>query len=298
LTRHPLFLPYFALVLVCFFWGTTYLGIRMALESFPPVVLMASRFLLSGTLILVGGRLLGYALPRGRELLLTAISGLLPLGVANGALTLSETLIPSSLASLYITTSPFWMVGLEALTGGDRLRWRTLAAMLIGLSGTALLLTPDGAGFTANKWKGFLLLQLGNFAWASGSVMFRRRASAGAAKSNPVVSGGVQQLATGLAMIPLFAVFPTSPIEWSTRGTLALLYLVFFGSIVGYSAFVYCLDKLPLPLVSIYTYVNPLVAVALGWIFYREPAGWREFAAMAVIFTGVYLVKRSQAVRG
>jgi drug/metabolite transporter (DMT)-like permease len=296
LPRHPLFWPYLSLVLVCFFWGTTYLGIRMALESFPPVVLMASRFLLSGSLILFGGAILGHHAPRGRELWITAASGLLPLAVANGALTLSETLIPSSLASLYITTSPFWMTGIDALTGGEKLRARTVIAMLIGFSGTALLLSPDASGLSANKWKGFLLLQLGNIAWAAGSIVFRRRAPRGERRSNPIVSGGVQQLATGLVMLPLFAVFPTSPIEWSWRGVGALLYLVVFGSIVGYSAFAYCLDKLPLAMTSIYTYVNPLVAVALGWIFYREPAGWREFFAMAVIFTGVYLVKRAQRV--
>jgi drug/metabolite transporter (DMT)-like permease len=294
LPRHPLFWPYVSLGAVCFFWGTTYLGIRMALESFPPLVLVASRFLLSGSLILIGARLLGYTLPRGRELCITALSGVLPLGVANGALTFSETLIPSSLASLYITTSPFWLVGLEALSGGERLRVKTLLAMLVGFSGTALLLAPGAAGFTANNIKGFLLLQLGNLAWAAGSVLFRRRGQAGATRANPIVGGGIQQLATGLIVGLLLLILPQPPVQWSTRGTLALFYLVTFGSIVGYSAYVYCLDKLPMSMVSTYTYVNPLVAVSLGWLFYREPAGWREFAAMAVIFLGVFLVKRSQ----
>lgn len=267
----------------------------MALESFPPLILVTSRFLLSGALILGAARLWGHSLPRGRELLLTAVSGLLPLGVANGALTYSETMISSSLASLYITTSPFWLVGLEALSGGDRLRGRTLAAMLVGFLGTVLLLTPGAAGVSANNIKGFLLLQLGNFAWAAGSVLFRRRSASGAPPCHPIVAGGVQQLATGLAVGCVLLLAPTqAPIAWSSRGSLALLYLVFFGSIVGYSAYVYCLDKLPMSLVSTYTYVNPLVAVSLGWLFYREPVGWREFAAMGIIFTGVYLVKRSQ----
>jgi len=299
LTRHPLFWPYAALAAVCFFWGTTYLGIRVALESFPPLVLLASRFLLSGALIVGGAVLWGVALPRGRELWITALSGLLPLGVANGALTFSETLIPSSLASLYITTSPFWLVGIEALTGGDRLRLKTLLAMLVGFGGTALLLAPDGSGFTTNNLKGFLLLQVGNVAWASGSVLFRRRAQGGGAKANPIVGGGIQQLATGLTVALLLPVLPDSVVRWpqmhvSLPGLLAVLYLVLFGSIVAYSAYVYCLDKLPMSIVSTYTYVNPLVAVALGWLFYREPAGWREFAAMAIIFLGVFLVKKSQ----
>ena len=267
----------------------------MALESFPPLILLASRFLLSGAVILVAARLWGHTLPRGRELALTAVSGLLPLGVGNGALIYSETMIPSSLASLYITTSPFWLVGLESLAGGERLRPRTLLAMLVGFFGTALLLVPGEAGFSLSNVKGFLLLQAGNLAWAAGSVMFRRRTATGDARCHSIVSGGVQQLATGLAASALLLMLPAQvPIVWSERGTWALLYLVFFGSIIGYSAYVYCLDKLPMSLVSTYTYINPLVAVAFGWLFYREPIGWRVFVAMSTIFVGVFLVKRSQ----
>jgi drug/metabolite transporter (DMT)-like permease len=102
----------------------------------------------------------------------------------------------------------------------------------------------------------------------------------------------VQQLAAGLAFVPLTLVVPESPIHWTTRGVIALLYLVVFGSIVGYSAYIYALDKLPVPVVSIYTYVNPVVAVSLGWLFYREPFGQRELIAMLVIFAGVALVKK------
>jgi drug/metabolite transporter (DMT)-like permease len=266
----------------------------MALESFPPLVLLASRFIISGALILIGARVMGARIPRGRELVVTAVSGLLPLGIANGGLIFAQTLIPSSLASLYITTAPFWMVGIEALSGGERLRPKTFLAMLVGFSGTALLLMPTEAGLSANKWKGFLLLQIGNVAWASGSVLFRRRAQGNAPKAHPIVGGGIHQLAAGVAGSLLLLFIPQPSIQWKLSGVLAVLYLVFFGSIVAYSAYVYCLDKLPVSMVSIYTYINPLVAVSLGWLFYREPVGSREFWAMAIIFTGVYLVKRSQ----
>ena len=102
----------------------------------------------------------------------------------------------------------------------------------------------------------------------------------------------MQQLAAGLILAPFALAFPGHPVHWSTRGVSALLYLVFFGSVVGYSAYAYALDRLPVAIVSIYPYVNAMVAVFLGWLFYREPFGLREAVAMLVIFAGVALVKR------
>jgi drug/metabolite transporter (DMT)-like permease len=107
-----------------------------------------------------------------------------------------------------------------------------------------------------------------------------------------VVAGGVQQLAAGLAMIPVALASGNLTVHWSTRGVSAILYLITFGSLVGYSAFVYAMDKLPVAIVSVYPYVNAVVAVSLGWLFYREPFGWRETGAMLVIFAGVAVVKR------
>lgn len=282
-----------ALCAVCFFWGTTYLGIRIALESFPPVVLMASRFIISGLVILIAARVTGSALPRGQELWRTALFGVMVLGVGNGCLAFAEQWIPSGLAALFITTGPFWMVGIETLVpGGARFHPPALAGMLIGLAGVVFLLSRDGglSGIHGNTLAGFLTLQLGCLGWSLGAILQRRQVGV----AHPIVSGGVQQLATGLVfLIP--ALLERQHITWSTRGALAILYLVIFGSIVGYSAFIYSMTKLPVSIVSIYNYVNPVVAVSLGWLFYREPFGMREMIAMAIIFVGVYLVKRYSA---
>ena len=291
---HPQMKPYAALAAVCFFWGTTFLAIRIALESFPPLLLLATRFLTSGSILLVIAWLRGATFPRGRELVMTALYGLLPLGVSSGALTFAQTWIPSSLASLYITTSPLWLVALDALIpGGETLRGRTLAAMLVGFAGTALLVFPRNLqeGFSRANVMGFLILQVGNIAWGLGSLLFRRR-NIGA---HPFVSGAVQQFFSGALTLGLSFLIPHGAVDWSTRGVCAVLYLVTFGSIVGYSSYIYALEKLPVSIVSLYTYVNPVVAVTLGWIFYRERFGQRELAAMLIIFFGVYLVKRSQA---
>ncbi|HLK21177.1 MAG TPA: EamA family transporter [Bryobacteraceae bacterium] len=288
---HPLFQAYLALAAVCFFWGTTYLGIRMALESLPPLMLVGLRYTISGSLLLLIAYFAKAHLPSGRELGYTALFGIIIIGIGNGCLAFAEEWIPSGLAALFITTSPFWMVGMEALIpGGERLHAPTLLGMLVGLAGTALLVAPNAIqqGIGGPSLKGFLLLQFGCCGWGFGSILQRRHAT----KAHPVVSGAVQQLATGLVFLGPAFLTKTQAIHWTPRSMAAVAYLVTFGSVVGYSAYLYALDKLPVSVVSIYNYVNPVVAVFLGWLFYRERIGWREILSMLIIFAGVALVKR------
>jgi drug/metabolite transporter (DMT)-like permease len=281
-----------ALVSICFFWGTTYLVIRMALESVPPLFLVSGRFLLSGSMMLAAAWWAGIRLPRGRDLLWTSINGVLILGIGNGCLVFAETWIPSSLAALFISISPFWMVGLEAaVPGGEKLRLPVLAGMIAGLAGAAILVGPGimDSGFSGNTWKGFLILQLGSASWGLGSILQKRHRS----QTHPVINGAIQQLAAGLAFAVPTLVSGQLPNSFHWKGMGAVLYLVIFGSIVGYSSYIYALDRLPVSLVSIYTYINPVVAAILGWMFYREPFGRREIIAMAIIFCGVAIVKTS-----
>ena len=128
MSQNPLFKAYFALALVCFFWGTTYLGIRMALESFPPLVLVSIRFLISGGILLAFALARGMRLPKGRAFILTAGSGILTLGVGNGCLVWAEMHVSSGIAGLLTTISPFWLVGIEALMSGAALLGLSLAA--------------------------------------------------------------------------------------------------------------------------------------------------------------------------
>ncbi len=296
MTRSPQFWAYAALVSVCIFWGTTYLTIRMAIESFPPLLMVSVRYTLSGLILLGVAAARGAHLPRGAELRRTAINGVLVLSVGNTCLALAEQWIPSGMAALIISISPFWMVGLDSvIPPRQRLHAPTLLGLFVGLCGAALLVGPGalagGANATALR-NGFLILQFSSFSWCFGSLMQRRQS----ARAHPIVSGGVQQLAAGLAVLPLALLNPL-PAHVSTRSLLALLYLVVFGTLVGYSSYVYAMAKLPVAVVSIYNYVNPVVAVFLGWLFYREPFGMREATAMGVIFIGVAIVKRMERRR-
>lgn len=281
---------YLALASVCFFWGTTYLGIRMSLESFPPIKLLCIRFLISGTLALAVAMMIGKKLPPMREILWTSLFGLMMLGGGTGGLIFAETFIPSGIAALFITTQPFWMVGLETLLpGGDRFHLPTLGGILVGFCGVLILFAPGANAdqSAANLFKGFLLLQVTCAFWCSGAILQRRQRT----QAHPFMSGAIQQLATGIAAIPLLLLVPEPAIQLSDRGLLAMGWLVVFGSIVGFSSFIYAMEHLPVAVVSIYTFVNPLVAVSLGWLFYREPFGWREAAALVLVFAGVGLVK-------
>jgi drug/metabolite transporter (DMT)-like permease len=263
----------------------------MSLETFPPLVLVTVRYLLSGSIMLLFARARGLYLPRGRELATACISGFLTLGVGNGALVFAEVLVPSGIASLIISISPFWMVAAEALLpGGERLHAPTLGGMAVGLAGAALLFTPDPDTHGINRalLTGFLILQVGMVGWSFGSIYQRRKSG----KAHPVVAGGVQQLAAALILLPFSLLIPQPSLHWSVRGVSALGYLVVFGSLVGYSAYVYAMDRLPVAIVSIYPYANAVVAVFLGWLFYREPFGPRELVAMAIIFAGVAVVKK------
>jgi drug/metabolite transporter (DMT)-like permease len=278
---------------VCVFWGTTYLGIRIAIQDLPPFTLVATRFLISGGLMLMGAKLSGAYIPQGRELWQTAGYGLLTLGIGNSCLAFAELLVPSGLAALLVTTAPFWMVGLEAmLPDGEALHLPTLLAMAVGCGGVGLLVAPllgsEGSG-AIGILPGFLLLQLSCAGWCLGSLLQRRQPS----KAHPFVSGAVQQFATGLVISIPAMIFGPKP-HWTPRAMGAVAYLAMFGSIVGYSAYLYALQNLPIAISSLYTYINPLVAVLLGWLVFREPFGKWESAAVVVIFVGVYLVKRAQ----
>jgi drug/metabolite transporter (DMT)-like permease len=297
LRDHPHFTAYLALICVCFFWGTTFLGIRIGLDSFSPVVLVCLRNLISGAITLSVAAAIGAHFPRGRDLWITAGYGVMVIGMGNGMLAVAEQWIPTGLASLFVTTSPFWFVGIDALLpGGERLHGPTVRGLLLGFAGVLLLVAPAAwTAITRHTFAtggavvlAFFVLQLSGASWALGSLLQRNRRS----RAHPFVIGGVQQLSTGLALL-VPGVFQLPSAHWTARGMAAIVYLAIFGGIVGYSCYALALSRLPPATVSIYTYINPVVAVFLGWWVYRERFGPREAGAMAIIFAGVAMVRQA-----
>lgn len=285
-------IAYAALGAVCLLWGTTYLGIRIGLESLPPLYLIAIRYTISGC-ILVGAALASSRLPPKRELLLTAVYGVIMIGIGNGCLSVAEVWIPSGLAALIYSTCPFWMVAVDAvLPRGRKPSAFTLAGLAVGVAGVVFLIFPEArkGGWHSGTILGVIVLQVSALGWATGALLQKRVQTTVPA----IVSGGVQQLAAGLTMFLPAMLLESAPRQISTRSEFAIAYLVIFGSLIGFTSFVYAMQNLPVALVSIYTFVNPVVAIALGWLFFREPFGVREFVSMAIILCGVAIVKRSE----
>jgi len=237
-------------------------------------------------------------MPRGRELWTTALFGLITLGLGNGGLTYAELWVPSGLASLFVSTSPFWFVGLDAVLGGGQpLHAPTLRGMLVGSAGVALLAAPAAwsavsGGEHSNLWMGLVALQISAGGWTFGSLLQRRQAT----RAHPFITGAIGQLATGIVFaIP--AVLEPQPIHWNAKGVGAIVYLAIFGGIVGFSCFMLVMSRLPVAVATIYTYINPIVAMFLGWLVYSEHVGAPELIAMVIIFAGVAMVRRASRAR-
>lgn len=285
---------YGAWAAVCFFWGTTYLAIRVGLETMPPMLFGGTRFLIAGSILfLVMSRLRGARLPIGREWFDIGLVGLMLLGVGTGMVVWAEQWITSGMAALLVATSPFWVAGLERLfNDGERVGARHIAGLLIGFGGLVLLVAPDlfGAALNGRYLLGVLAIQIGCVSWSAGSVYAKRRPSG----VSPMMSAAVQMLVAGVALTLVGTVAGEwGAMSFSGRSLGALMYLVAFGSIVAYGSYTYAIQKLPLSIVSTYTYINPVIAVLLGWLVLSEPMGWRVVAAAAIILGGVALVKTS-----
>ncbi len=290
--KHERGLAYAAFATVCIVWGTTYLAIRVAIETIPPMMLTATRFITAGLIMLAVAHLRGERIPRNaRTLANLAFVGLMMVGIGNLAVVWAEQWVPSGLAALFVATAPFWMAMLEGLrAGGERLDLRGAMGMLIGFAGVALLITPHGAGaaFDMHFLIGALVMQIGSIGWQLGSV----RAKYHLKGVSLITSSALQMLFGGLIVGVVGILAGELPRYHVTPRTLsALIYLTLLGSIIAYSAYVYALAHLRTSQSSLYAYVNPVIAVIAGWLILGEELTWVSVLAMVVILGGVALVQ-------
>jgi drug/metabolite transporter (DMT)-like permease len=280
---------------VCVVWGTTYLAIRISLETLPPFLMAAIRWLAAGSILAVALKLRGERLPRPSAWPSLTILGILLLGFGNGGVVWAEQTVPSGLAAVLVATCPFWMVGIDVLMpGGEALTLRRTAGLVVGFGGIVLLVWPEiQVGPSGRDFmNGVIATQIACLGWAAGSAYARRRGRGQAKDENVLATAAFEMLFGGLVLLGLGMVrHEAARLVFTPRTASALAYLVFVGAIGGFTAYAYALKHLPVATVSLYAYVNPIIAVILGTLILNEPFSARMAVSAAIVLTGMALVR-------
>ena len=279
--------------LVYVVWGSTYLAIRVGIESFPPLLLAGSRHLLTGLILYPLLRWKTGVRPTAQHWRMSFITGFLLLFVGNGGVCLAEQTVPSGVTALLVATVSLWMVLVDWLRpGGTRPVPRVMAGLILGFGGLALLVGPKNLGGSGRVDPlGVGILLVASLAWASGSVYSKH---AGGLSGSPLLGAAMQSLSGGIVLwiagIASGEIRSLHLAAISLRSWLALGYLIVFGSMVGFTAYIYILKKSTATRVATYAFVNPVVALFLGWLLVGESITLRTIIAAAVILTAVLLV--------
>jgi drug/metabolite transporter (DMT)-like permease len=283
--------PYLAWVAVCLIWGTTYLGIKIALETIPPFLMGGIRYTTSGLVLAAWLLARGRRLPATREWGRLVVLGFFMLMLGNGGVVWGEQFVPSGLTAVLIGTSPFWMVSVDAmLTGGRQLHAREWVGLSIGFAGIVLLVWPDitaGGMVGRNFGMGVVAIQVACAGWAVGSAYTRRHVM----PKDVMGAAALQMFFGGLFMLAAATISGEWPdLAFNSRTTAALVYLTLVGALIAFAAYSYALKHLDMAIVSLYSYVNPIIAVALGSLILGEPFNARMAVAIAIIAAGVMVV--------
>ena len=289
-----------ALLALYIVWGSTYLAIRFSVETIPPFLHAALRFLISGAILFIWRRMAGDPAPTLSNWKSTAIVGAALLLGGNGLVAWAEQSVPSGIAALMISTSPFWLVLFESLrAGGSKPTWRSIVGLIVGFAGGCILIGP--AEITGGEGSfdtfGIILLLLAPLFWSLGSIYAR-----GADMPKSTLLGTGMEMLTGAV-----ALFIVSLVKGelngfsfglvSMRSWLGLAYLITFGSLVGFVSYGWLLHNAPVSLMSTYAYVNPVVAVFLGNLFADEPLNARILIASAIIIGSVIFINSARQAK-
>jgi drug/metabolite transporter (DMT)-like permease len=281
-----------AFATVYLFWGSTYLAIRVAVETMPPFLLAGARFVIAGVLLFGWLRLKGVPLPEKKQWFNAAIAGVLLLLGGNGLVVWAEQTVSSNLAALLVALTPVWFALLDwSRPAGKRPALHTVIGIVVGFGGVALLVSghnSSGIAISQNPW-GVIALVLAGFSWASGSLWSRYHAK----PESPWMNAALQMICGGASLL-LVSCCRGEPTHFyftqvSVQSWLAWVYLIIFGSWIGFSAYVWLLKTTTPARLATYAYVNPVIAVLLGGLILREPLGQRALWAAGIILIGVVI---------
>jgi drug/metabolite transporter (DMT)-like permease len=285
------FRAYLAWIAICIIWGTTYLAIRVGVEHIPPMLFAGMRWIIAGSIFISILKLLGKTFPKKEDILHIGIMGLAMLGFGNGLVVVGEQYISSGLAALLITTVPFWVVGMETISKrGPKINVKIISGLIIGIVGISLIFGSDWEDLFSTQYLfGVLSIFGAVVAWSFGTVYSKYKK----VNAHPLVSASIQMLIAGVVQLILGTILGEfNQLSFSSDGLLALIYLIIAGSIFGYGSYIYAIEHLPLSLVSTYAYINPVIAVFLGWLFLDEKLNLMIGIGAVVIILGVILVKQ------
>lgn len=285
----------FAFAAVYLIWGSTYLAIRFGLETLPPFLMSGIRYFVAGLFICAFARLRGAKGATYAQWVRASLIGFLLFVVGTGGIVVAEKSLPSGLVSLMVATVPIYVILMEWLRPGGRNPGAlTLLGVIVGIAGMIILIGPTSF---AGSFAGISCVLLASFSWAIGSL-YARGADL---PSSKLLAAGMETVSAGVIMLVLSAFMgelrDLSLELVSLKSLAAVTYLIVFGSILGFSAYVYMLKKASPTHVSTYAYVNPLVAVFLGWALGGETVSGRTIVASMVILFAVYLISRPQRIK-
>ncbi len=283
---------YLALALVCIVWGTTYFFMRIGVETIPPFLFSGVRQVIAGAILvaaLKGSGRLG-ALRRS-SLIRQAVPGVLMIALGNGVVGWSEQYIPSGLAALIVSIMPVYIVFIAFVSGAERKapNGRIVSGLLLGTVGIALMFRDNLTDLAnADYFTGMLVAFVAALCWAAGSVFMKYRPSG----TDALTSAAMQMLAGGIALLLMSAFLDDYRRldEVSAESLWSLVYLLFIGSLLAYPCFVYALEKLPVGLSSIYAYINPFIALLLGYFLLDERLTWWTALALLAAIGSIYLI--------
>ena len=279
-------------------WGSTYLAIRVLVETMPPLLSGGVRFMLAGAILylvlLVRGGRERVRFTRAQLLSCLIVGSLLVTG-GNGLVMVGEVDVPSALAALIIASVPLWVIVYRRVLGGETIAPGTLVGVAVGFAGLALLLLPAGENDEVTSWVGLLLLFLAAPSWALGSFLSKRRplpADPFLSTSLQMLLGGATSIVAGLARGEAGDVDPGS---FSHDSLIAFVYLIFIGSLVAFTAYVWLLQHAPISKVATYAYVNPVIAIVLGWAILSEQITASIIVGAVIVVASVATIVRKES---
>lgn len=297
MNNRPSYLPYLALAAVCIIWGTTYLALRIAVLHFPPFLFTAIRQTTAGLLLLGFMFALGKAsLPSADHILRQAIGGFFMISMGNGLVAWGEMHIPSGVAAIICSLMPVLVILMNMMVHRDeRPTLPILAGVILGLVGIVIMFGEHLSDFSKTEYIiGILFTFAAAVAWAGGSIWIKKKHT----ESNPFINAGMQMFFGGFLLLPFSLAFDDlSRVTWSDEVTYSFLYLIVVGSLIAYASYAYALRKLPMTIVSLYAYINPVVAVILGWLVLDETLNMKIWIAILLIIAGIYIVNKGYQLR-